>query len=490
MEQPGFSEFTELAAHGNVIPVYTSFLADLQTPVSAFLRLQAMSDQAFLLESVEGGEKTARYSFLGCAPFKTIEFADGLITERENGETRSFRGNIFDHLAESFAGYKSVGPPHLPRFTGGAVGFFGYETVGLLEKLPPPKGRNVPLPDALFMLFDTILVFDHLTHQIYIINNVFLDPAADLRSQYDRACARVRAVKEQIRRDVATEVRTASAPAPIVSNFEFDQFCRAVTTAKSYIEHGDIFQVVLSQQFQKEIQVDPFQIYRALRVINPSPYLYYLKFGGSAIIGSSPELLVRVEDRTVEVRPIAGTRRRGRDATEDQQLMDELRHDEKEIAEHIMLVDLGRNDVGRVSRYGTVEVTELMVIERYSHVMHLVSNVRGGLKPELSALDALKACFPAGTVSGAPKIRAMEIIHELEPSARGVYAGALGYLDFSGNLDTCIAIRTIVTHGNRAYFQAGAGIVADSRPEREYYETLEKASALRSAIEYAERGLE
>ncbi len=489
MHTLSFEEFEKLSRQGNVVPVYASFLADLLTPVSAFLRLRQASRRAFLLESVEGGEKTARYSFLGCQPFASVRFANGVIQEERDGRTRTFRGDIFAHLDQTLRRYRSVRPPGLPRFTGGAVGYFGYETVRLIERLPEPRPDGTAVPDALFMIFDTILVFDHLTHQIYVIANAFLDEAP-AHEAYARARARIEAVQELLARELAPPVRSEfDRSEEPVSNWREADFCRAVARAKDYIYSGDAFQIVLSQRFHKKLAADPFDVYRALRVINPSPYLYFVSHDDLCIVGSSPELLVRVEDGVVEVRPIAGTRPRGRTEAEDTRLAEELRSDEKEVAEHVMLVDLGRNDVGRVSQSGTVEVTEFMTVEKYSHVMHLVSNVRGKLKAEFGALDALRACFPAGTVSGAPKIRAMEIVHELEPCRRGVYAGALGYLDFSGNLDTCIAIRTMVCEGNRAYFQAGAGIVADSVPEREYQETVDKASAIRAAIEFAERGL-
>ncbi|MFQ5706769.1 MAG: anthranilate synthase component I [bacterium] len=491
MKRLTYSEFTALQGQGNVIPVYASYLADLSTPVSAFLQLQAHSDQAFLLESVEGSEKIARFSFLGCDPYCTIEFSGNQIIENRLGQVSTLEGNIFDYLNDLFSKYRTARTSKLPRFTGGAVGYFGYETVRLLENIPPASDQEAGLPQALFMLFDTILAFDHFTHEVYIIKNVFLnEKSASPKRQYEEALEKIELVKAKLEEPIEPAHDSLAKPADLSSNFEYGDFCRAVQAAKDYITAGDIFQVVLSQRFQKEISLDPFHIYRALRVINPSPYLYYVKFGDNSIIGSSPELLLRVEEGVAEVRPIAGTRRRGRDEAEDQQLVQELRSDEKEIAEHVMLVDLGRNDVGRVCQYGSVEVTEFMEIEKFSHVMHLVSNVRGKLRHGVSAIDALKACFPAGTVSGAPKIRAMEIISELEPEPRGVYAGALGYLDFSGNLDTCIVIRTIVTQGKLAFFQAGAGIVADSNPDREFNETLEKASALKAAIEFAEGGLE
>ncbi len=487
-----FTEFENLVAHGNVIPVYATYFADLLTPVSAFLKLQKITDKAFLLESVEGGEKTARYSFLGCNPFCTIKYSENRI-ELEKADKRTFfEGDIYDYLKHLLQKYQTVHPPGLPRFTGGAVGYLGYETIQLIEDIPLNKELEIDVPDAIFMLFDTVLVFDHLTHQIYIITNVFLEREKDwaLQRIYQNAIEKINSIKNILNSNLEITIEPTTTPLDISCNLTREEFEKAVIRAKKYIEAGDIFQVVLSQKFQKQITVDPFTIYRALRVINPSPYLYYLKMDDFSIIGSSPELLVRVEDQLVEVRPIAGTRPRGKNEMEDLRYSKELSSDEKENAEHVMLVDLGRNDVGRVSEYGSVKVTEFKGIEKYSHVMHLVSNIQGKLKPGLTAVDALKACFPAGTVSGAPKVRAMEIISELEPSARGVYAGALGYLDFSGNLDTCIAIRTIVVKGNQAYFQAGAGIVADSIPEREYHETLNKASALKTAIEFAERGLQ
>ncbi|NIR51934.1 anthranilate synthase component I [candidate division KSB1 bacterium] len=491
MHRLSFSEFKKLSSKGNVIPVYASFLADLLTPVSAFLRLQTISKRAFLLESVEGGEKTARYSFLGCQPFSTIIYDNHTLQEQNGTNTKSFNDNVFEFLKRRFAKFEAVRPAGLPRFTGGAVGYFGYETIGLIEDVPQSKPDEPDLPQALLMLFETVLAFDHLTHQIYIITNVFLeDFTTSLNVQYERALKKIESIKSILERETSYVAEASTNNATISSNFTKAGFCQAVIAAKEYIEAGDIFQVVLSQKFQRTIKVNPFDIYRALRVINPSPYLYFLQFDDHCIIGSSPELLVRVEDGRVEVRPIAGTRPRGGDEKEETRLMDDLRRNEKEVAEHVMLVDLGRNDVGRVSQFGSVKVTDFMEVEKYSHVMHLVSNVCGNLRPELSALDALQACFPAGTVSGAPKIRAMEIISELEPTSRGVYAGALGYLDFSGNLDTCIAIRTLVIQNSQAYFQAGAGIVADSIPEREFQETVDKAAALRAAMDLAERGLQ
>ncbi len=484
-----FEEFKKYSGQGNVIPVYKTFLADLLTPVSAFMRLQSLSEQSFLLESVEGGEHSARFSFIGCNPFSTINCSDDQVEVLEGGGRQVIGKNIFEYLDERFAGYTAVKPAGLPRFTGGAVGYFGYETIRFIEDIPIHEKSKPQIPDSKIMLFDTVLAFDHLTHHIFIIKNVILDAEADLKTNYEDAIQEINSIWASLESNLLHEKSNLNLLSDVESNLSEQDFCDMVEKGKEYIASGDIFQVVLSQKFQKKIGVTPFDIYRALRVVNPSPYLYFVKFGDAAIIGSSPELLVRVEDRQIEVRPIAGTRKRGSTPEKDEHLKNDLLRDKKEIAEHVMLVDLGRSDVGHVSKPGSVEVTEFMIVEKYSHVMHIVSNVKGVLRNDLSALDALKACFPAGTVSGAPKIRAMEIITELEPEQRGVYAGALGYLDFSGNLDTCIAIRTIVTKGDQAYFQAGAGIVADSVPEKEYQETMDKSAALRSAIAFAERGL-
>ncbi len=486
-----FEEFENYAGQGNLIPVYSTYMADLLTPVSAYLRLQQASSRAFLLESVEGGEKSARFSFLGFEPFSTIRVSDGWLEIEDGPHTRRVQDNIFDYLAKRLEEYRPVRPDSLPRFTGGAVGYFGYETIRYIEDIPV-QSESVPgIPEAVVMLFDTVLAFDHLRHQIYIIKNVFLpDGETNLRDAYAQAQVEIGRVAEMLDVQIPQGKANVSQNGYLVeSNFREEDFKAAVERAKEYIASGDIFQVVLSQRFSRPIDAAPFAIYRALRVVNPSPYLYFMQMDDCSIIGSSPELLVRVEEGQVEVRPIAGTRPRGGTEAEDARLQAELAADEKEKAEHVMLVDLGRNDVGKVSTPGSVAVNEFMTVEKYSHVMHLVSNVRGKLKPNLTALDALKSCFPAGTVSGAPKIRAMEIISELENERRGVYAGALGYLDFAGNLDTCIAIRTILTSDGHAYFQAGAGIVADSVPQREFEETEHKAAALRAAIEFAEMGM-
>ena len=491
MQPISFNQFQQMAMHGNVIPIAEAMLADMLTPVSAFLKLCGDSADGFLLESVEGGENLARYSFLGRCPRKKILYRDHKLEVIENDRRETVQTGIFSYLKQELQKYKFVVNPELPRFCGGFVGYFGYDTVRLIEKLPeinPPKEDR---PEAALGLYDTILAFDHVRQQVLIIANVILEDGMNLKAAYDEALGRIWETKNLLRKPLAERsIRSRGGHENVASNFREKDFCGAVRKAKDYITAGDIFQVVLSQRFSRKISVPPFDIYRALRVINPSPYLYFLRHGDHATIGASPELLVRVENGDVVVRPIAGTRPRGKSPEEDARLAEDLLADKKELAEHAMLVDLGRNDVGRVSEYATVRLTERMIIERYSHVMHIVSEVRGRLKSGLDAVDALKSGFPAGTVSGAPKIRAMEIIEEMEPERRGVYAGALGYLDFSGNMDTCITIRTMEVVDGVAHFQAGAGIVADSVPEREFAETVHKSNALRAAIAMAEGGLE
>jgi len=503
---PSFQEFSRLAQQGNVVPLSLSMLADTFTPVSVFLPLAAGQRHAFLLESVEGGEKIARYSFLGVAPRLIVRYqqAGSKLQFEKIQPVLSFIDDetaptdIFTCLQTAHKKFRPVRVNGLPRFSGGFVGYFGYNTVRDLEQLPSSPSRQTEIsdsalsfPDAEFGLYDTVIAFDHVRQQILLITNVFLEEGElNLRRRYEEAVERLEKMRRQISAPLELpETPSASPPEPR-SNFPRPKFLAAVANAKEHIAAGDIFQVVLSQRFSCALSVKPFQIYRALRRINPSPYLYFLKHDENCLIGSSPEALLRVENRVAEVRPIAGTRRRGTDAAEDQRLEEELRTDAKERAEHLMLVDLGRNDLGRVCQFSSIEANKLMQVERYSHVMHLASNVRGKLRPELDAIDALRACFPAGTVSGAPKIRAMEIIDELEPEPRGPYAGAVGYLDFSGNLDTCITIRTIWTKGQQAFFQAGAGIVADSDPAREFQETIEKSRAVWNAIDLAERGLD
>ncbi len=460
-----------------MVPVYRELLADLETPVSAFLKI-ATGDYSFLLESVEGGERLARYSFLGTEPYRVIETGPG---------TSAGPVEPLALVEAELAKYRLVPVPGLPRFHGGAVGYLSYEAARYFEELPSPEANPLHLPEAVFMLTDTLLVFDHLQHKIKVVSHVRLE--GDIERAYAQGVERIDRLVDRLSKPLATPVLgpgNGLPSSPARSNLSPEDFQARVARGKEHINAGDIIQVVLSQRLARPTQAAPFTIYRALRSINPSPYMYYLHLGKAHIIGASPEMLVRVEDGVVTTHPIAGTRPRSADAAQDAALAKELRADEKERAEHIMLVDLGRNDIGRVSLPGTVRVPELMTVERYSHVMHLVSHVEGKLRPEYSSADALRSCFPAGTVSGAPKIRAMQIIAELEPDKRGPYAGAVGYFAFSGNMDTAITIRTIVLVDGVAYVQAGAGIVADSVPEREHQECLNKAMALLKAIDQAE----
>jgi anthranilate synthase component I len=478
--QPEFSEIQKLREQGNVIPVYKSVIADFLTPVSAYLKLEKDRKYAFLLESVEGGATLGRYSFLGCDPF--------LVCRYSKGQPADFMTSIRATLKR----YKSVTLPNLPPFTGGAVGYFGYDMVRTVEDIPDTTTDDLGVDDAVLMFYKTILAFDHLKHQIHIISNLLVDEStAPLEQQYHEAVEEIRRIERLLRTPIEMPLIPSGKEAVTVrSNVEKDKYLKSVETAKEHIAAGDIFQVVLSQRFEVDLKISPFEIYRALRIVNPSPYMYFLKMPDTAIVGSSPEMLVKIRGREVLYRPIAGTRARGRTEAEDEALARELLADEKERAEHIMLVDLGRNDLGRVCKYGTVKVEELMVVERYSHVMHLVSSLRGELMENADLLDTLMACFPAGTVSGAPKVRAMEIIDQLETTRRGVYSGAIMYVDFSNNLDSCIAIRTLVARDNKGYVQAGGGIVADSVPENEYMETVNKSRALIRAIDLALGGFE
>jgi len=538
---PSQSEFARLAREHTLVPVYRTVTADLETPVSAFLRIAAKEPEAFLLESVEGGEHVGRYTFIGIEPYKKIVARGRAITVEENGARRSFEGDIFAELKTALGGHTPARLPGLPPFTAGAVGFFAYDVVRQIERLPETAKDELGVPDACLMFFDQVLAFDHVKKEIHLMVTADLTRAAakeatkaekakaaaaanaasaiapaaakpagnPVTAAYERAVKRLdklerklaralpKAKKKHIAGKLQLKARTAKA-----------DFLKSVARTKEYIAAGDVFQCVLSQRFDCVPGVDPFDIYRSLRIVNPSPYMYFLRFGiegvdapaakkrgkklkkrlkatANHIVGSSPELLVRVHGRMVEYRPIAGTRPRSADEAEDRAYEADLRADEKEVAEHVMLVDLGRNDVGRVSEFGTVKVKDLMFVERYSHVMHLVSSLEGKLRPELSAIDAFKACFPAGTLSGAPKIRAMEIIEELEPARRGVYGGSILYADFSGNLDSCIAIRTLYMNGAQGHIQAGAGIVADSVPENEFVECQNKARAVVRAIERA-----
>lgn len=478
--QPSLEEVKKLRAQGNVIPVYKSVIADFLTPVSAFLKLEKDRPHAFLLESVEGGETIARYSFLGCDPF--------LILRYRNGKPADFMNN----LRATMSRFNSVKLPHLPPFTGGAVGYFGYDMVRLIEEIPNTGADDLGIDDAVLMFYKTVLAFDHLRHQIHIISNVIVDDSKEsLETQYIQAVEEIRRIESLLRAPLAVpETINRESDVAVRSNFEKQAYLEAVTKAKEYIAAGDIFQVVLAQRFEVDLPVTPFEVYRALRIVNPSPYMYFLKTPEAAIVGASPEMLVKIRGREVEYRPIAGTLPRGKNEAEDDDLAEKLLNDEKERAEHIMLVDLGRNDLGRISKYGTVRVEDMMFIERYSHVMHLVSSLKGELRDDVDRWDTLMACFPAGTVSGAPKVRAMELIDEFEPTKRGVYAGAIMYVDFSNNLDSCIAIRTLVARGSKGYIQAGGGIVADSVPENEYMESVNKSRALILAINLAQRGFE
>jgi len=488
MQITTFDEFKELAQRGTFVPVYKEIVADLLTPVSAFLKIAEHSDYAFLLESVEGGEQVGRYSFLGKDPFLILRARGGnTIIDRAGQITESDKPFVTT-LRELMAQFHSPFVPGLPRFTGGAVGYLGYDAAAWFEPVTLQSSREIQ-DEAGFMLFDTVLAFDHVRHRILIIANARITGDEELESLYQFACAKIDFVRRELERGLSRAEPSSAASLDVTSNVTREEFERMVRTAKEHIAAGDIYQVVLSQRFEASIGADPFTVYRALRHVNPSPYMYFIRMGDRSIVGSSPEMLVRVEGRRVETHPIAGTRPRGRNDDEDMRLAEELKRNEKERAEHVMLVDLGRNDVGRVSEYGSVRVPTFMTLERYSHVMHLVSIVEGKLSEEYDRLDALVACFPAGTVSGAPKVRAMEIISELENQRRGLYAGAVGYLDFAGNLDFCIAIRTVVIENGRAYVQAGAGIVADSNPAAEYEETRDKARAVIQALELAQSGL-
>ncbi len=473
MYYPSLEEVKKLSKKGNLIPVYREIKADLETPVSAYLKI-ARGSYSFLLESVEGGERLARYSFIGTEPSLTISTSYAKATDP------------LLLIEEEFKHFQPVSIEGLPRFHGGMVGYLSYELARYYEKLPSPDNDPVGLPESVMMLADTLLVFDHLTHTIKAVAHVHIN--GDIEGAYTAAIKRIDKLAERLKQPVPSQPspKGDSIRATVSSNLTKAQYMKNVERAKEYIYNGDIIQVVPSQRLSRPTSASPFAIYRALRSVNPSPYMYYLNLGDFQIVGASPELLVQVEDGIVSNHPIAGTRPRGQDAASDKALEDDLKNDEKETAEHIMLVDLARNDVGRISEPGTVKVTQLMDVERYSHVMHLVSHVQGKLKEGYTQFDAMRACFPAGTVSGAPKIRAMEIIAELEPDKRGPYAGAVGYFDFSGNMDTAIAIRTIVIKDGVAYLQAGGGVVADSVPENEYQESLNKAQAPLTAISQAE----
>ena len=475
MYQPTLTDVRRFAEEGLWVPVWREVVADLETPVSAFLKVNR-GGPSFLLESVEGGQRLARYSFIGAGPYPTIRPCS-------KGDS-----DPLHHIERAMSRYKVAQLPGLPRFCGGFVGYLGYEVTGHFETLPSPEKDVLGLPESLFMFVDTMLIFDHVTHTIKVLTHT--RPDGDPEVEYERAIDRIEGLIDRLHAPMPAEHASDSKPLPagdVTSNMTRREFESAVVEAKKYITEGEAIQIVLSQRLSKRTSASPFQIYRALRSVNPSPYMFFIDYSSFHVVGASPEILVRLEDGIVTTRPLAGTRKRGRDADEDARLEMELKSDEKERAEHIMLVDLGRNDVGRVAEPGTVEVSELMDVERYSHVMHLVTNVQGKLRSDCNSFDALRACFPAGTVSGAPKIRAMEIIADLEPDRRGLYAGAVGYFSFSGNMDMAIAIRTMVMKDGVAHAQSGCGIVYDSVPEKEYEETLNKASALLKSIDQAEQ---
>jgi anthranilate synthase component I len=520
---PTLREFVRLGREHTLVPVYRTVTADLETPVSAFLRIAAEEPEAFLLESVEGGEHVGRYTFIGIEPYKKMIARGSSIVVEEGKQRRSFEGDIFAELKQSLSGHTPARLAGLPPFTAGAVGFFSYDVVRQIERLPALAADELGVPDACLMFFDQVLAFDHVKKEIHLIVTADLlrEPETAKAQVYARAIKRLDRLEKRLARALPKAKKSkARGRLVLTSRTPKAAFLKGVRKTKEYIAAGDVFQCVLSQRFDCVPGVDAFDIYRSLRIVNPSPYMYFLRFGLDApvaeaalaapeaavalkkagkkqkkakklkpvvahIVGSSPELLVRVHGRAVEYRPIAGSRPRSADEVEDRAFEADLRVDEKEVAEHIMLVDLGRNDVGRVSEYGSVKVKDLMFVERYSHIMHLVSSLEGTLKQELSAIDAFRACFPAGTLSGAPKIRAMEIIEELEPARRGVYGGSILYADFSGNLDSCIAIRTLYMNGEQGHIQAGAGIVADSVPESEFVECGNKARAVVRAIERA-----
>jgi anthranilate synthase component 1 len=488
MLQPDFKQFSQLAREATLVPVVKSVSADLLTPVSAFLAVAGREPHAFLLESVERGEQIGRYTFLGARPYMRVKAREGSV-EIERGRKREVvRDNVFQVVKRLLREHHPATVPGLPPFTAGAVGYFAYDVVRQLERIGNHAKDDLSLPDAELMFFDRLLAFDHLRHQIHIM------AAADVKSEsprraYDRALRDIAAIERKLAAGLSPAMWRKSVKAKgklkVHAGTKRENFLRGVERCKEYIAAGDIFQVVFSQRLDFTPEVEPFDLYRSLRQVNPSPYLYFLRSGDTHILGSSPEMLVRVTGRKLEYRPIAGTHPRGRDEAEDLRLEQQMRGDEKERAEHVMLVDLGRNDLGRVSEYGSVKVKDLMYVERYSHVMHLVSALEGTLRKDLDALDAFAACFPAGTLSGAPKVRAMQIIEELEPTRRGIYGGSVLYADFAGNLDSCIGIRTLLMQGKKAYLQAGAGIVADSDPASEFQESLNKAQAVVRAVEKA-----
>jgi len=504
MMRPDYKRFARLSREATLVPVVKSISADLLTPVSAFLAVAEGESDAFLLESVEGGEKIGRYTFLGVRPFLRLESRGAEIKIERGRKLEQRNGNVFEVIKELLQQHRPAAIEGLPPFTAGAVGYCAYDMVRRLENIGNHATDDLEVPDCILMFFDRVLAFDHLRHQIHIVASADVSREAP-QSAYDRAVKDIERIERKLAagwkpsawRKAKIRSKLATSKLKLTPRTTKSRFLESVKQAKEYIAAGDIFQVVLSQRWDFEPEVAPLDLYRALRTVNPSPYMYFLRFGGIQrntrkqsepihVLGSSPEMLVRAAGGgKLEYRPIAGTHPRGRDEAEDAALEKKMLSDEKERAEHVMLVDLGRNDLGRVSDYGTVRVRNLMYVERYSHVMHLVSALEGQLRPELNAMDAFAACFPAGTLSGAPKVRAMQIIEELEPTRRGVYGGSVLYADFAGNLDSCIAIRTLLMKGKKAYLQAGAGIVADSDPQREFEETCNKARAVLRAVEMA-----
>ncbi|HEY3331061.1 MAG TPA: anthranilate synthase component I [Capsulimonadaceae bacterium] len=494
---PTRDDFHKKAKLGNLIPVWREVLADTETPVSAFYQIAYGRKYGFLLESVEGGERLARYSFIGSDPFLIFRSKGAEATIEENGVVESTplefgKRDPLDVLKELLGRYQYVPTPELPQFVGGAVGMIGYDTVRFFEKLPELNDDVIGLDDCVFMLTDALIVFDHVRHRLLVLCNARVDGDPD--AAYDSAIAKVDELVARLRGPVVKPdvypVREKTDRGAFVSNFSQSQYEAAVLKTKEYIAAGDTFQVQIARRSQKTLHADPFDVYRALRSINPSPYMFYLVFDDIKLIGASPEILVSEVNGTVTIRPIAGTRPRTGNPADDQRLSDELLADEKERAEHVMLVDLGRNDIGRVAKFGTVRVEELMVIEKYSHVLHIVSDVKGDLRDDYDQFDVLRASFPAGTLTGAPKVRTMEIIEELEPVKRGFYGGGIGYFSYSGNMDTCITIRTALVKGDQIYIQAAAGIVADSDPSYEYRETNAKLGGVAKAVEWAEDGLD
>ncbi len=493
MHYPDFEAFERLTEKGNLVPVYREILADMETPVSTLLKLSS-KPYAFLLESVEGGEKWGRYTFLGSDPAVIFKVGAEDVVIREDGEISRYRhkGDPLRLLKDLMGRYHPVHIDGLPRFYGGAVGFFGYDMVRYFESLPAGANDDQEIAEAVFLITDTLIIFDNVRHTIKVVASAFTEGRDDLRGVYEESVGKIDAMIEIL----SAPVRERESPHGQMEKFHLQsnmtpaEYKAIVRRAKEYIVAGDVIQVVLSQRFQMENNIDPIDLYRALRFVNPSPYLFFLKLENLILIGSSPELHARLEEETVELRPIAGTRRRGRNEQEDRKLSDELLGDPKERAEHVMLVDLGRNDLGRIAKTGSVQVNQLMMVERYSHVMHIVSNIQAQLSKDKDCFDVMKATFPAGTLTGAPKVRAMEIIDELESLRRGPYGGAVGYFSFTGNMDFCITIRTIMVNDGNIFIQAGAGIVADSDPEAEYQETVNKAEGMIKAIKIAASGFE